>query len=93
MEPLPEANRPRYMMVCFHDSTKEIITRAFVHSMDELLGLLVEYHRYYWLQGKITQPWDEWKLDIAFDREENWNPVSWWRKWFCCCAREKIKIY
>jgi len=76
------------MFVCYYDSTKEIITRCFVHSMEELGGVLFAFHRYYYESGAITEDFEKWSEDVVFEQEKTWEPPSFWRRLFNCCARK-----
>ncbi len=91
MEENKQQERPRVMFVCYYESTGEIITRAFVHSMEELGGLLAAFHRYYHARGTITEDFEKWSEDVVFEQEKLWQPRSFWQKCFGCCARKKIK--
>lgn len=83
--------RERVLFVCYYESSKKVITRAFIHSMEELSGILAAFHRYYHSRGIITDDYDEWAKDVSFCREALWEPPSWRQRLFNCCARQKIK--
>lgn len=80
--------RERFLFVCYYESSKTVITRAFIHSMEELSGILAAYHRFYHATGEIKEDYETWAEDVAFCREAVWEPPSWRKRLFSCCARK-----
>lgn len=62
-------SQERFMAVCTIHGT--VITRALVHSMEELDTILRTYHEYYFKRKFIPDDFETWKQHIIFTRESD----------------------